>query len=233
MAALVGQTNRRPAWPSAGGAFFVALDLGPGRSGRDNPLAAATTPWHDPGMRESDTTPATSKTHYSIAEAARLKGVHPNTVRKYIRQGRIKAETIQGPYGVEYAIPEAELDSLGVPVLDTAQGLTLTESGSLTWHLDTLTLVFQSALTELQTSHEQAIAAKDETIALLTTRVQDLEREIRLLNAPAAESAKIADLPNDPVPTPTPRHLAPEQTGPVRGAECPPRRPWWRFWARD
>ncbi len=89
----------------------------------DNPLAAAAAPWHDPGMSESNTTPATSKTHYSIAEAARLKGVHPNTVRKYIRQGRIKAETIQGPYGVEYAIPEAELDSLGVSVIDTAQGI--------------------------------------------------------------------------------------------------------------
>jgi len=202
-------------------------------------------------MCESDTTCDTSKTHYSIAEAARLKGVHPNTVRKYIRQGRIRADMIQGPYGVEYAIPETELDSLGVPVIDTAQGLTLTESGSLTRHLDTLTQVFQTALAELQAGHKQALAAKDETIGLLTTRVQDLEKEVRLLKAPspesATESAKFADsgssaaeIPNfgnspaNPAPAPTPNppnHRAASANGQDSGAQCLPRRPWWKFWA--
>ena len=174
-------------------------------------------------MSESDTTSDTSKTHYSIAEAARLKGVHPNTVRKYIRQGRIKADMVHGPYGVEYAIPETELDSLGVPVIDTSQGLTLTESGSLPRYLDTLTQVFQAALAELQASHEQALAAKDETITLLTTRVHDLEQQVKLLSAPPSEptSQVISEVDNHPT--------APEN-GAVRGAEKPAR-PWWKFWS--
>ncbi len=121
--------------------------------------------------------------------------------------------------------PESVLDSLGVPVIDTAQGLTLTESGSLTRHLDTLTQVFQTALAELQAGHKQALAAKDETIGLLTTRVQDLEqdleKEVRLLKAPSPESAtesanfadsgsSAAEIPNfgnspaNPAPAPTP-----------------------------
>ncbi len=179
-------------------------------------------------MTESDTTPATSKAHYSIAEAARLKGVHPNTVRKYIRQGRIKAEMIQGPYGVEYAIPETELDSLGVPVIDTAPGSTLTESRSLTRHLDTLTQVFQTALAELQAGHKQALAAKDETIALLTTRVQDLEQEVRLLKAP---TPTIVGVP-DPAPTPTSNRSTPDQIGPDSASYERQSRPWWQRWLK-
>ena len=203
-------------------------------------------------MSESDTTSDTSKTHYSITEAARLKGVHPNTVRKYIRQGRIKADMVHGPYGVEYAIPEAELDSLGVPVIDTSQGLTLTESGSLPRYLDTLTQVFQTALAELQASHEQALAAKDETITLLTTRVQDLEQQVKLLSAPSPVPTSNGCQSPDPAPsasglqqtdtrdrnhgsdlapTSTANHPALEPNGPRIASQSPPRRPWWKFWA--
>ena len=198
-------------------------------------------------MSESDTTSDTSKTHYSIAEAARLKGVHPNTVRKYIRQGRIKADMVHGPYGVEYAIPETELDSLGVPVIDTSQGLTLTESGSLPRYLDTLTQVFQTALAELQASHEQALTAKDETITLLTTRLHDLEQQVKLLSAPTWEIPKSDD------PTPTCNRCKSDDAPLEADAEIPhlsetanrsaqpenaahsasyerESRPWWRRW---
>ncbi len=46
----------------------------------------------------------------TIAEAATLLGVHPNTVRNRIKSGRIPAETVLTPYGEAFAIPRAHID---------------------------------------------------------------------------------------------------------------------------
>ncbi len=48
--------------------------------------------------------------HVTIGEAAALLGVHPNTVRNRIKNGRIPAEKVLTPYGEAFAIPRAHID---------------------------------------------------------------------------------------------------------------------------
>jgi len=57
------------------------------------------------------TTTAQTGEHVTIAEAAKLLGVHPNTVRSRIKGGRIPAETVVTPYGEAYAIPRAYIEA--------------------------------------------------------------------------------------------------------------------------
>ena len=86
----------------------------------------------------------------------------------------------------------------------------------------------------------------------LQAQLQAAEQEIRLLKAPDSPIGETPDVNHgsqapesntldstdvqhfghsaDPAPTSTAHRSAPEQNGPVRGAECPPRRPWWAFW---
>ena len=54
-------------------------------------------------------------------------------------------------------------------------------------------------------------------------RLESAEREIRLLSTPT-----INGLESDDTETGSPP--ATSANGPNSGAECPPRRPWWRFW---
>jgi len=49
--------------------------------------------------------------HVTIGEAAALLGVHPNTVRNRIKNGRIPAEKVLTPYGEAFAIPRAHIDT--------------------------------------------------------------------------------------------------------------------------
>ena len=46
---------------------------------------------------------------YSIKEAALALEVSPDTVRRRIKKGELRAEKMEGPYGQAYYIPENEL----------------------------------------------------------------------------------------------------------------------------
>jgi excisionase family DNA binding protein len=48
----------------------------------------------------------------TIREAARRARLHPATVRRYIKQGRIQAVKVEGKFGEEYRIEERNLDRL-------------------------------------------------------------------------------------------------------------------------
>lgn len=45
----------------------------------------------------------------SVRDAARMAGVHPNTVRAWLREGRVRAELAEGRNGPTYRIPVEEL----------------------------------------------------------------------------------------------------------------------------
>ena len=42
---------------------------------------------------------------YTIANAARAAGVHPHTIRKRVKAGKLQATKVEGPNGPEYRIP--------------------------------------------------------------------------------------------------------------------------------
>ena len=107
-------------------------------------------------------------------------------------------------------------------------------------------------LVQLLRERDQLVREKDQTILELAgrcgclqselqqtrARLEVAEETVRLLQAPAARSETVSepvsDLPSDPAPAPTPNspnYPAPSANGQDSGAQCPPRRPWWKFWA--
>jgi len=50
---------------------------------------------------------------YSIPEAARQLGVSAVTIRRYIKQGKLEANKVQGKFGSEYRIPALPSELLG------------------------------------------------------------------------------------------------------------------------
>ena len=75
------------------------------------------------------------------------------------------------------------------------------------------------------------VREKDQTIlelagrcGFLQARVQELERENLLLKAPVPHSETV------PSQTANPNPPASSANGQDSGAECPPPRPWWKFW---
>ena len=51
---------------------------------------------------------------YTIAEAAQVLGVHPNTIRRWLRKGRLRSRMAEGPGGQEHHIPADALRRLAV-----------------------------------------------------------------------------------------------------------------------
>jgi len=50
---------------------------------------------------------------YSIPEAARQLGVSAVTIRRYIKQGKLEANKVEGKFGSEYRIPALPSELLG------------------------------------------------------------------------------------------------------------------------
>lgn len=48
----------------------------------------------------------------TIGQAARLTGLHKNTIRTYIKQGRLAAQVVRGKYGQEYRLGRADVVAL-------------------------------------------------------------------------------------------------------------------------
>jgi excisionase family DNA binding protein len=49
---------------------------------------------------------------YTIAEAAQVLGVHPNTIRRWLRKGRLPSRMAEGPGGQEHHIPVQNVNAL-------------------------------------------------------------------------------------------------------------------------
>jgi hypothetical protein len=62
----------------------------------------------------------------SVTEAARLLGIHPNTVRKRIKKGAYTAEWAPSEHGPQQLIPRAQLDGSCIhpPTDNTGDGST-------------------------------------------------------------------------------------------------------------
>jgi len=103
----------------------------------------------------------------SIREVAHRVKLHPATVRRYIKQGRIKATKVEGKFGEEYRIEERDLDLLRqagqqapaaqmVPARDGRRTVTrLVPAESFEQHLRNF--VHVSVYNELMMKHEQLL----------------------------------------------------------------------------
>lgn len=53
----------------------------------------------------------------TIGQAAALTGLHKNTIRAYIKQGRVAAGVVRGKYGQEYRLSRAEVVALATEIV--------------------------------------------------------------------------------------------------------------------
>jgi excisionase family DNA binding protein len=72
--------------------------------------AAEAAPSHSPPTAVRPTVPTPDS--LTIGQAAVLTGLHKNTIRAYIKQGRLAAGVVKGKYGQEYRISRGELVEL-------------------------------------------------------------------------------------------------------------------------
>jgi excisionase family DNA binding protein len=63
-----------------------------------------------------------AKEYYTIKEAAELTTFSPNTIRKWTKQGLLKSEKVEGPFGSEYRIRAHDLYHSGIDKINRRLG---------------------------------------------------------------------------------------------------------------
>lgn len=106
----------------------------------------------------------------TIAEAAKLLGVSPRTVRRFIKSGKIRAELVPGSFGKEYRIPELPPGLLRQKPVDDTPGQTRSQNYGQVMDM----------MRELQDKN-LTLAAQ---LGAATERIRSLENQIKLLTAP-------------------------------------------------
>ena len=170
----------------------------------------------------------------TIAEAARLLGVHRNTVRNRIKAGLYKAHKVVTPQGETYAIERASLDAPhhhngaqghtdavrhnGAARASGAGGdgapLTTSQQAQADVVVQRLLAPF---IAELGTVREELGRERE--------RRETIERERDSLQAEVnALRAAVAAAEASPAVAPTPPPIV---------AQEPPQRAWWAFWRRS
>ena len=185
-----------------------------GRSGRDNPLAGRPSRQHPDGM---DTHP---DMYADLAEVSQILGLSQEAIRKRLHRCTLEGCKVDGRWMVR--LPTGRLDADPDDPANCQDARPRPDALIGRLYRDNLELAGR--------------------LGFLQARVQDLEREIRLLQAPASSGGStmrppetvdtMSKVPLDPTPAPTPYPPAASANGQDSGAGCPPRRPWWRFWER-
>ena len=88
--------------PSAAGS--VGGPGGGSAAGSSQGYGAGSAP-PSAGTGDSELPASAGELTYTIADAAQAVGVHPQTIRKRIKAGRLQAALVEGPNGPEYRIP--------------------------------------------------------------------------------------------------------------------------------
>jgi excisionase family DNA binding protein len=149
----------------------------------------------------SGTSSSTFAARATIAEAARRVGVHPNTVRRLIRAGRLSAELTRGRHGDTWIVDAAELarivaqgrpavepdpptSSPGTAPSEIAVGVDLSLDRARA--LERYTHGLLQPLVDLLRDREAALESRDTLLRTQAERIGRLERELELLRAERA-----------------------------------------------
>ena len=163
---------------------------------------------------------------YSARDAARRVGLSDAAVRRAIASGHINPAQIDGMW----RLTDEDLATLRTLRRSRFDARRRTTDAAATSLRDApASATPPDALVALVERQQHPLIEMAGRIGFLQACVQDLEQEIRLLKAPTVENLQSPDL----APAPMPNHPAPSANGARIESERPPRRPWWRFWARD
>ena len=159
------------------------------------------------------------KRYVTVGEAAKLLGVHRNTVHHRIKVGRITAhKVVEG----EREVYRIELDSLGVG-RTSADVRTLDDQRTTAG--EELARMIAVRLDEIVRDYTEQLGDVREELGAERARRQMAEEKAAALEGELRALREARESPKSPAPTqdPTP---APE--GPHEGAQTPERRSWWR-----
>ena len=107
---------------------------------------------------------------YTIAEAADLLGLSTKTIRRRIKQGEIPATLEPGPYGDQYIIPAAAIDT-AQEIIDVVQVHRPTDA-------TTLALVITQAMDERDKGLQDEITQLRQQVEELTKTLQERDRQL-------------------------------------------------------
>ena len=168
----------------------------------------------------------------TIADAARRAGVHPNTIRRLIRQGRVAARMVRGRYGDTWLVESADIDRAvgaqfqagGASPDATAPGRQAPWSGQIdspdflpsgtdlsldrARALERYTHGLLQPLVDLLREREAALESRDELIRAQAERIGRLERELELVKeAPPTPIVSVAP-PSEKATEDLPAHVS-------------------------
>jgi len=188
----------------------------------------------------------------SVAEAAAISGLHKNTIRSYIKRGKLHAALVNGTYGPEYRLsPDDILDDLGKGQprkrhsqvsddLDTARGMSAELSHEL---VDVKGVQEPAKNDEARNDQSKAGSSSAESNSLepLASLIRDIQEENRQLagqlgflqseNGQLKEQLKLLTPPPPPEPSrkTTDRLEDDGATAEIDRAGKVQRR-WWKVW---
>ncbi len=180
----------------------------------------------------------------TLPDAAQQLGISPRTIRRWIKEGKVRAELRPGPYGQQYYVPATQIHTAQevhdvvrvdrqIELADLARALDgyLSERESaLVAALETLHVTVSQAA---QRQEERETALRQEFSAALATAREAQAAQVEAMRVGAEQERQRASVAEQERATwqERARDLAAEVER-LR-AQPGPERPWWVFWRRS
>lgn len=179
-------------------------------------------------MQDATAHPTTRQV--SVAEAARELGISPETVRRWIKSGRLEARRAIRPQGTVWEVSLPVTTPRGVPPVTPVIGhgeASLSEPGHATpaaaWHPLPPLAHHTTDATVLVASIARLIVELAEVRVISDRRADQLVSQAETIGQLRAEVAALKAAQAVPA--------APTAPEPPEPSSEPPA-PWWRFWTR-
>jgi excisionase family DNA binding protein len=189
----------------------------------------------------------TTGAEYTVAEVQAATGLHPQTLRKWIKAGRLRARQVHGQKGPEWRVPLAEVHRLAathrVPTGDSPGAAPDSPSGSPNGAGGSPTDSASDSPggTTLAVRRAEEMAAyTGRLLAPLQARLEAQAEALGRMEAAAATlreeaAAAVGELAREREARAAAEAQAAELRGEVTGLRAgleaaAQRRPWWRFW---
>lgn len=142
---------------------------------------------------------------YTIAQAAELLGVHPNTVRNHIKSGKVRADKVLTNRGPTYLISQGELEKISAP-----RGAGAMPGPAAGVEEPPRQLVARQGLQEMEIVIKQIVEPLTSHLSQVTSQLREADQKIGRLEAELKAALELLE---------------------VRESSLPARRrSWWRFW---
>lgn len=110
--------------------------------------------------------------NYTIREASEYLEVSADTIRRRIKEGKIRAHKVDGKNGLQWAIPESELT--GNNAVQVIEVIPLKREITP----DVMQKYIMQAMEQVETQHKEELKDLKEEVKVLNENVQELSRTL-------------------------------------------------------